>query len=213
MTADDAPLSALDLVVDDPATATDTIEHALETTDAVEQSPELPAIHKRAAKHLSKQIAGQIKAVLGQLPVADMLVSGWGHLDKVKQAKADTLESGAQRTMSVGKHEIVLRHDPKIELVVGKVPVPLLHLLLDVVLTIDSSIVDVVAGEVTHVVVGPVAAKAMLTSNKVTLLERGTPKVDLRRLRSGNELGPIIEAAEPEPSAEGVRPTQSHLGF
>jgi hypothetical protein len=217
MTSTATPRNALDLVVEDPESAPAVLTTALSESGALDQ-PEDPddgkkadPIHVRAAKHMRTQIAEHIAGILVQLPITDMLVGGWTHLGKVNKAKEETAKDGSSRTVAVGHHELTVRHDPQIDLVVDRVPVPLLKLFFDVVFTIGPSVFEIAAGKIAKATPGPISVKAVLSSNKVKIIERSTPTVDPRGLWKSDFDGPFVieqveEAIKPEP-------TKSRLTF
>jgi hypothetical protein len=205
-------LTALDLVVDDPAKATESIASALDATGALDAAGDADPALVRAAKHLRHQIAEHIRGILAQIPVADILAGGWQHLDKVGEAKRETASTGERRTISVFHHELKARHDPQVQLVVDHVPVPLLKLLFDTVFVIDPSVLDIEAGEIVHATPGPISAKAVLSTSSVTLIERVTPKLDVRRIWS-DELAASPEPEQPAAQPAAPEPTKSNLSF
>lgn len=212
-----SPRNALELLVEHPDDATATIETALEASgslDHVEPTPDgdsPDAIHVRAAKHMRKQIAEHVKGILSQIPIGDMLVGGWKHLSIVNKAKIETAKDGTTRTVSAGHHELTVRHDPRIDLVVDHVPVPLLKLFLDAVFTIGPSVFTITAGEITTTTPGPISAKAVLSSNKATILERSTPQIDPRGLWQRDFDGPFIVTPDPPAAPEIPEMTKSQL--
>ena len=220
MTSPTTARHALDLIVEDADSAPAVLTAALSESGALDE-PAVPddgeqtdPMHARAAKHMRTQIAEHIAGILVQLPITDMLVGGWKHLGKLDEAKAETAKDGSTRTVSVGHHEVTVRHDPRIDLVVDQLPVPLLQLLFDVVFTIGPSVFEVVAGTTAKATPGPISAKAVLSSNKVTIIDRSTPMVDPRGLWQSDFDGPfVIEHAEADTEAAKPEPTKSQLTF
>ena len=111
-----------------------------------------------------------------------MLTEGWKELQKVAQARTATKLDGSSRNVSVLRHDVTFGHESTIEMLLNETPMPLLHLVLNAAFAIDACELEIVAGEIAHVTLGPTAAKALLKSNDVTLLDRPVVKANLHQL-------------------------------
>jgi hypothetical protein len=179
-------LNALDLLLADPGHATAAITRALTVAHVLDELPrETPPLAAPAAKFLLGAVAGALETMLAAIGLDALLTSGWQQLDSVAKARAATADDHGERHVSLLHHEVTSHHEPKVEMLVDELPVPLMDLRLDASFVIEGCGLLVRDGEIASATPVAVSATGELACGDVTVLKHSVAQLDPARLFAG----------------------------
>jgi hypothetical protein len=176
-------MSAIDLLFEDPSRATAGIERAVRDGHLLETMPDrAPKLSAAAARFMAGAVVDAIESVLTELGVGGMLIGGWTRLDEVNDARAATPLDHGSRHVTLFSHEITSEHEPQIDLMINKAPVPLLHLLFEAKFALKGCDLLIGDGELRNIVPGALGVVATLKSGSVPVLSHTIHELDVDRL-------------------------------
>ncbi len=115
-----------------------------------------------------------------KLDIGALLGQAWITVDSVKTALETTRDDhAASAAVPLMPHQIKSSHTPSVKLMVHGLPHVDLPFTLDLVLKIDSVVLGIEKGAVSHLKSGGLTALATLKFAGKTLMERASPRLEL----------------------------------
>lgn len=193
------------VLLDDPRHAAETIRHQLDALGVILAPASV------AGADLPRQVAEDVAAFLS-LPLGRVLLTAWDRHAAVRRACAETRgHPGATESVVIHDHTVTATHHPKIRLHLAEQTLPLLDLLLELNLRIDSLVLDVENGEVVGGQAGHASAEARLSATRPggdrwhVLLHKESPDVDLAAFRRDDLVARQEPLLDPQASMRPLR--------